>query len=52
MEHYVGLDVSLKETHFCVMDATGAVVFRGREVTHPDFRGPYTLLIPDLSPYQ
>jgi transposase len=36
VDHYVGLDVSLKETHFCVMDATGAVVFRGREATHPE----------------
>ena len=36
MEHYVGLDVSLKETHFCVVDGTGAVVARGREATHPE----------------
>ena len=36
MEHYVGLDVSLKETHFCVVDGAGAVVARGREATHPE----------------
>ena len=36
MDRYAGLDVSLKETHFRVMDATGAVVFRGREATHPE----------------
>jgi len=36
VEHYVGLDVSLKETHFCVMDGTGEVVARGREATHPE----------------
>ena len=36
MEHYVGLDVSLKETHFCVLDGAGSVVFRGREATHPE----------------
>lgn len=36
MEQYVGLDVSLKETHFCVMDGAGEVVARGREVTHPE----------------
>ena len=36
MEQYVGLDVSLKETHFCVVDGTGAVVARGREATHPE----------------
>ena len=27
---------SLKETHYCVMDGTGAVVFRGREATQPE----------------
>ena len=36
MDQYVGLDVSLKETYFCVMDGTGAVVARGREVTQPE----------------
>jgi transposase len=30
------LDVSLKETHICVVDGSGAVVSRGREVTHPE----------------
>ena len=36
MEQYVGLDVSLKETHFCVVDAAGKEQVRGREVTHPE----------------
>ena len=36
MEQYVGLDVSLKETHYCVLDAAGEEVARGREVTRPD----------------
>ena len=36
MEQYVGLDVSLKETHYCVVDATGVELARGREVTRPD----------------
>lgn len=36
MEHYVGLDVSLKVTHICVVDKDGAVVARAREVTHPE----------------
>ncbi len=36
MDHYVGLDVSLKETHFCVLDGTGAVIARGREATQPE----------------
>ena len=36
MDQYVGLDVSLKETHFCVVDGTGAVLARVREVAHPE----------------
>lgn len=36
MDHYVGLDVSLKETHFCVVDGAGELVARGREATHPE----------------
>jgi hypothetical protein len=28
MEHYIGLDVSLKETHICVVDASGAIAGR------------------------
>lgn len=36
MDHYVGLDVSLKETHFCMLDGTGGVAARGREATHPE----------------
>jgi len=36
VEQYVGLDVSLKETHFCVVDAAGNEQVRGREVTHPE----------------
>ena len=36
MDQYVGLDVSLKETHVCVVDGGGAVVARGREATQPE----------------
>ena len=36
MEQYIGLDVSLKETHICVVDGRGAVLARGREATQPD----------------
>ena len=36
MDHYVGLDISLKETHICVVDGAGAVLARGRETTHPE----------------
>ena len=35
MEQYIGLDVSVKRTEICVMDATGSVLARGREVTQP-----------------
>ena len=36
MEQYIGLDVSLKETHICVVDGSGKVACRGREMTRPD----------------
>lgn len=36
MEQYIGLDVSLRETHISVVDAAGTVVARGREVTQPE----------------
>ncbi len=36
MEHYIGLDVSVKETHICAVDGKGEVVGRGREVTQPE----------------
>ncbi len=36
MKQYVGLDVSLKETHICVVDESGTVVARGREATQPE----------------
>ena len=35
-EVYAGLDVSDKQTHICLVDATGAVVWRGRCATDPD----------------
>lgn len=36
MEEYVGLDVSLKETEICVVDAGGAIAARDRVSTEPD----------------
>ncbi len=36
MEEYIGLDVSLKETHICVMDGAGAVLAQAREATQPE----------------
>ena len=35
MEQYIGLDVSLKETHICVVDGAGEIVARACEVTEP-----------------
>lgn len=35
MSHYVGLDVCLKETSVCVLDAEGAVVWRGQCRSEP-----------------
>lgn len=36
MEVYVGLDVSLKRTEICIVEASGAVVWRGAADTHPE----------------
>ncbi|MCA1371614.1 hypothetical protein I6F15_30520 [Bradyrhizobium sp. BRP14] len=35
MEYYVGLDVSLKSTHICIMDQDRRVVWRGSADTQP-----------------
>jgi hypothetical protein len=35
MEHYVGLDVSLKETAICVVDQTGKIVSEGGSRIEP-----------------
>lgn len=36
MAHFVGLDVSLKETSVCVVDETGKVVCERKVPTEPD----------------
>jgi transposase len=36
MVEYVGLDVSLKETSVCVVEASGEIVFEGRVTSDPD----------------
>ena len=36
MSEYIGLDVSLKETHICVVSEKGKILARGREVTQPE----------------
>lgn len=35
MKHYIGLDVSMKETFICVMDEAEHIVYEGVEKTHP-----------------
>ena len=36
MEHYVGLDVSLKQTAICVVDQTGKIVCEGLVASDPE----------------
>ena len=35
MEQYVGMDVSLKETSICVVDASGEIVSEGTVISEP-----------------
>jgi hypothetical protein len=39
MKHYVGLDVSMKETSICVVDETRSVVREGRVGSEPETIG-------------
>ena len=36
MKHYVGLDVSLKETSVCVLDEEGSVVTEAKVLSEPE----------------
>ena len=36
MEYFAGLDVSMKETHICVLDRSGGVVLETRTSTQPE----------------
>ena len=36
MDQYVGLDLSLKQTSVCVMNAAGAIVFEGQMASDPE----------------
>lgn len=36
MEHYAGIDVSLKESSVCVVDATGTVVREVKVASEPE----------------
>lgn len=36
MEYFAGLDVSMEETHICVLDREGAILMEGKATTCPD----------------
>lgn len=36
MEYFAGLDISMKETHICVLDREGAVVHEAKTISAPD----------------
>jgi transposase len=36
MKHYIGLDVSMKETSICVVDEIGKIVYEGNEISDPE----------------
>ena len=36
MAHFVGLDVSMKETSVCIVDDTGKVILEQKVLTEPD----------------
>jgi transposase len=35
MNHYAGIDVSLKESHVCVVDASGKIIREGKVASEP-----------------
>jgi len=41
MRHYVGLDVSMKETFICIVDETGKIFHQGKSKTDPDLIAEY-----------
>ncbi len=36
MDYFAGLDVSMEETHICVLDREGAVIREGKMATSPE----------------
>lgn len=41
MRHYVGLDVSMKETFVCIQDETGKILNQGKTKTEPELIAEY-----------
>ena len=35
MDHYIGLDVSMKETSLCIVDEKDIIIYESTEVTDP-----------------
>jgi len=48
MRHYVGLDVSQRETSVCVVDDSGRVVFEGKAKSDP---GALTAVLHKRAPF-
>src|SRR3954453_973035 len=49
MEHYAGLDVSVKETSVCVIDGTGKVIQEVKVATEADASERFWWMIPSPS---
>ncbi|MCP5506347.1 MAG: IS110 family transposase [Chlamydiales bacterium] len=41
MRHYVGLDISMKETFICIEDETGKIIAQGKTKTEPELIAKY-----------
>ena len=41
MKHYVGLDISMKETFICIEDETGEIINHGKTKTEPELIAKY-----------
>ncbi|MCB1084677.1 MAG: IS110 family transposase [Chlamydiia bacterium] len=41
MKHYVGLDISMKETFICIEDETGKIIAQGKTKTEPELIANY-----------
>lgn len=41
MKHYVGLDVSMKDTFICIVDETGKITNQGKTETNPELLAEY-----------
>ena len=40
MDHFAGLDVSMEETHICVVDRDGKIILEARTSTAPKTMAP------------